>query len=336
MKKILILFISAIIVNIQAQDLSSNLSMVAGQYAQSYLQPFIDVYGAGMNSGFFHSARMYSNEDSKFNVSFSIQSMGSFVPSSEKYFSAMYYAATAYDTLGQEYIVNAKATVKNAPTIFGSKTKGTVTTEMNDTIVVGGVFYYPVHQTRVNQTFGGLVSTDVAPLLVPQLDIGTLLGTEMFLRWIPPIRIGSYGTTNFFGVGVRHNFSQYLTAIPFNLAGGFYYQNFTMDDTTGKQFISVSAIAANLQFSKSLGLFELYAALQYEASNLNVSYQYVPSTGSGQNSNYRINVNFNIKGKNSFRILAGVSYSLGSFYLNTDVDISTISAFTFGIGYNIF
>jgi hypothetical protein len=335
MRKIYLFFTLFISINIYSQDLSTQLSTVAGQYAQSYLQPFIDVYGAGMNSGFFHSASIYSNSDSKLSISFSIKSMGSLVLSTEKYFSAVYNTTTAIDTLGQVYTVNAKATVKNAPTIFGNKTKGTVTTDMNDTIVVGGILYYPIHETKMYSTFGGLVSTDIAPLLVPQLDIGTVLGTQMFLRWIPPVKIGNYGTTNFFGVGVRHNFSQYILAIPFNIAAGFYYQNFTMDDTTGKQFISVSALAANLQISKSLGFFEIYGALQYESSSLDVNYQYIPSTNSGKSSDYHVNVNFNIKGKNSYRILAGVSYSIGGFFLNTDVNFASISTFTFGIGYNI-
>jgi hypothetical protein len=335
MKSIVVLFSLLIVGDLYAQDLSTDLSTVAGQYAQSYLQPFIDVYGAAVNSGFFHSAGMNSNSDPRLNISFSVQTMGGLVPAAEKSFNAIYNTKYAYDTLGQVYNVNATATVKNAPTIFGSKKPGTVTTELNDTIVVGGIIYYPVHETKVNNTFGGLVSTDIAPLLVPQLNIGTILGTEMFLRWIPPVKIGSYGTTNFFGIGVRHNFSQYIPGLPVNLAGGFYYQDFTMDDSTGKQFLNVSAVAANLQISKSLGFFDFYGALQYEESNLKVTYQYIPSSGSGQYSNYRINVDFNSKGKNSFRVVGGVSCSIGVFFVNADVNISTVNVFNLGIGFDL-
>jgi len=336
MKKYLILIILFFIYKASAQDLSRNLSLVAGQYAQSYLQPFINAYGAGINSGFFHSAGMNTDNNSGLNISFSIVSMGSIIPAAQKYFSAVYNTTAQFDTMGQVYNVNAKATVINAPTIFGSKTKGTVKTELNDTVVVEGIFYYPVHQTRVDQTFGGLVSTDIAPLAMPQLNIGTFLGTDISFRWIPPVKIGNYGTTNFFGAGIRHNFSQYLPALPFNLAAGFYYQNFTMKDSTGSRFINVTATAANIQISKKLGFFDVYGALQYETSSLNVSYQYVPSSGSSQNQDYTVNVNFNINGTNSFRFLAGAAYTIGRFYVNTDFNLSAIDTFTFGFGYDIF
>ena len=335
MKKLLLLFLLIISTDLHSQDLSANLSTVAGQYAQSYLQPFIDVYGAGVNSGFFNTVKLNSNSDSKLTITLSVKSMGSFVPSNSKTFSAVYNTSTSYDTLGQTYIVNATATVKNAPTIFGSSNKGTVTTNISDTIVVGGVFHYPIHRTRVDQTFGGLVTTDVAPFLVPQLDIGTVLGTQFMLRWIPPVQIGNYGTTNFFGIGLRHNLSQYIGGIPFNLAGGFYYQNFSMKDTAGNQFINSTAVAANLQISKNLGLIELYGAFQYESSSLNAAYAYI-SSSSGQNPNYTVNVNFNIKGKNTLRILGGASLSTGGFFINADFNLASTNTFTFGIGYNIF
>ncbi len=335
MNRILILSISvSLIGDLFAQDLNQNLSKVAGQYAESYLQPFINAYGAAMNSGFYNSMKMESNSASGLHISFSIESTGSFVPASEKSFSAVYNTTAVFDTMGQSQTVSAKATVKNAPTIFGSTDPGTATIDINDTVSIGGLYYMPVHQTREESTFGSVVNTDVAPMFVPQLSIGTFLGTDIFLRWLPSINLGSYGNTNYFGIGVRHNLSQYLNNPPVKILTYFSYQNFNIKDSTGTEFLSTTAYAAGIQVVKSFGIFELYGGVQYEGSVLQVNYNYIPPSNSG-NSNYRLNINFRVNGKNSFRILAGASLSIGRLSINSDLNLSRINVITFGLGYNI-
>jgi hypothetical protein len=335
MKRILVLSLLILLKNVSAQDLGSNLSQVGSQYAQSYLQPFIDTYGAAINSGFFNSVKIPENNDSKLTVTISIKTIGSFVPANQKTFSSVYNTTVVLDTLGQSQTVAAVATVKNAPTFFGSSKPGVATIDINDTISVAGIIGYPVHRTYVQQTFGGLLNSNIAPLLVPQLDLGTVLGTQMFVRWIPPVKVSGYGTTNYFGIGIRHNLSQYIPSMPLNIAGAFSYQNFSANDTTGTQVTSLSAESFSLEVSKSFYLFEWYGALQYETSTLSVNYNYIPPSNSNQSQNYRVNINFNLTGKNSFRFLTGVSLYLGGFFLNADVNVSNINTVTFGIGYNI-
>jgi len=318
-----------------AQDLNQNLSKVATQYAESYLQPFINAYGAGINSGFFHPGMIASDGANKLHISFSIESIGSFIPANEKSFSAFYHTVAVVDTMGQSQTVNATATVNNAPTIFGSKNPATAVIDINDTMTIAGLFSMPIHQTRYEQTFGSLASTDVAPLLVPQLNIGTFFNTEIFMRWLPPINIGNYGKTSYLGLGVRHNFGKFIKNFPVNIYGEASYQNFSINDSTGKEFLSVSAYAFDIQLSKSIGAFEVYGAVQYEGSSLNVNYSYLPSSNSNNSTAYGINISFNLNGANSYRIIAGSSYSIGNFYLNADLNFSSINVFSLGIGYNI-
>ncbi|MCL5027873.1 MAG: hypothetical protein M1480_02505 [Bacteroidetes bacterium] len=337
MKKAFIILLSIIFIDSGfSQDLNQNLSKVAGQYAESYLQPFINSYGAAMNSGFFSSMKTENNDAKKFHLSFTIESIGSFIPQAEKTFSAVYNTTAVIDTMGQSQTVAAKATINNAPTIFGSRDLGTAIIEINDTVTIAGIYDVPVHQTRVESTFGSVANTDVAPMFVPQLNIGTVFGTDLFFRWLPSFNLGNYGNTNYFGIGIRHNVSQYLKNLPVNILAYFSYQNFNINDSTGNEYLSASAYAAGFQVSKSFGIFNLYGGLQYEGSNLKVNYTYIPPSNSSSNSNYRLDIAFNLSGKNNFRILAGASVSLGPVSINSDLNLSGINVISLGIGYNIF
>ena len=46
---------------------------------------------------------------------------------------------------------------------------------------------------------------------IPQLVIGSYFGTELLLRWVPTLNLGSnVGNFNFWGVGLKHSISQYF------------------------------------------------------------------------------------------------------------------------------
>ncbi len=335
MKRAITIFVLLISLTAYSQDLNKKLSLVAGEYAQSYLQPFIDAYGAAFNSGLFHSAKLAVNKDNGFHISFSIQSIGAFVPAAEKAFSAVYKTTAVIDTNGQSYNVAAKATVNNAPTIFGSTEPGKAIIDINDTLNVGGLFGFPVHQTREYDTFGSVANTNIVPLFVPQLNIGDFLGSEIFIRWFPAVHIGNVGSTGYFGFGIRHNLSQYFRSLPLNAAAEFSFQKFSIDDTNGNEFLSASTYTAGIEVSKGIGIFDLYGALQFESSILNVDYTYIPPSNSNNGNMYRVNINFSLHGKNNFRILAGGAVNLGDFFINADLNISSINVINIGIGYKI-
>ena len=336
MKKTVSIFILLITVSIHSQDLNEKLSLVAGEYAQSYLQPFIDAYGAAFNSGLFHSAKLPENSVKGFHISFSIQSSGTFISAAEKAFNAVYQTTAVIDTNGQSYNVGAKATVNNAPTIFGSRNPGKAIIDINDTLTIGGLLNYQIHETREYDTFGSIINTNIAPLFVPQLNIGYFLGSEILIRWFPPIHIGNFGTTGYFGFGIRHNLNQYFPSLPLNVAGEFSFQKFSIDDTNGVEFLSATAYSAAIQVSKDLGILDVYGGLQFESSLLNVNYQYNPPSNSNNGNRYQININFNLHGKNTFRILAGGAITLGGFFINADLNISAVNTINLGIGYSIF
>ena len=315
------------------QNLSYNLSRVAGEYAQSYLQPFINTFGASVNSGFYNSFVLLSSKRNSFHLSIGVNTVGAFVPGDEKMFSGVYYDTVMYNLYGQEYPVPGKATVKNAPTIFGNGNPGEATVEINDTLYVA-LIAYPIHETRQEKTIGGLVPTDIVPLVVPQINIGTYLGTDIFIRWLPPIKLGSYGNTNFIGFGIEHNLNQYLPNLPVNLELLFSYQNMGITDTTGSRFINLNAFALNALVNKNFGIFNIYGAVQYESETLDVNYKYIPQ--SSNNNSFTMNINFNLKGKNKFRLITGVSAALGIFRANLDYSLANINVLSIGLNFDIF
>ena len=208
--------------------------------------------------------------------------------------------------------------------------------EINDTMTIAGIYEIPIHQTRIESTFGSVANTDIAPTFVPQINVGTILGTDLFFRWLPSFNLGSYGNTNYFGIGIRHNVGQYLRNLPVNILAYLSYQNFNINDSTCNEYLSASAYAAGFQVVKNIGYFNIYAGLQFEGSSLSVNYKYTPPSNSSNSSNYQLDISFNLTGKNNFRFLAGASFDAGPISINSDISISAINAVSLGVAYNIF
>lgn len=135
---------------------------------------------------------------------------------------------------------------------------------------------------------------------IPQVEIGSLFGTEALVRFIPPVDMGeNIGKFAFWGIGLKHNISQYFTdykryaelspdeydslrsmgETPFDLAAQFVYQGTYLENKVGVTNAELDAKAQmfdfNLQFSKRFcKYFEMYAAYSYEMMNINANYKY--------------------------------------------------------------
>ena len=56
-----------------------------------------------------------------------------------------------------------------------------------------------------------LIDTPIAPLAVPQIGAGTVLGTDAQIRFLPETSISDYGSVSLFGLSVRHSLSPHYT-----------------------------------------------------------------------------------------------------------------------------
>lgn len=299
---------------VRAQNLTSTLAQVGSEYGKAYVAPAVDAFGMDMNSGFFHGASMSGLLPLGLHLYVGVQVGTALIQSSDKSFNAS-YADTLYDPiLGKQ---PATFTVTNAPTIYGGSDKGkAVITPTN-----------PLYPTDSLSTIGGLINASIVPLPIPQVGIGSLFGTDVMVRYLPQIKLSDYGKVQLFGVAVRHSISQYIPLVPIDIAVQVGFQSLSVTDSSGGDLMKASTFAANLEVSKTFLMLTLYGGLQMESSSVDVKYTYNP----GQNFQ-PVNVSFSLKGKNKFRALAGLSFSLGPVLINGDYSIGSMSAVTLGLG----
>jgi hypothetical protein len=257
--------------------------------AAGYFQPFADVVGANVNSGYYHSAAIPKAE---VNIEFSIIAMGSAVGEDEESFQAN--TPAGFDP----------ATFQTA-TIFGGP--GALVTDPETGLQYAGS--------------GGIISTSLFPHFVPQLKIGSLLGTEMIVRYIIIPESEDVPEVTQFGIGGRHSISQYFAEVPLDIAFGLFYNSFTAGD-----IIDYTGIAVGVQASKAWELFTVYGGLQWEESTMNLTYISEDPTVTNPA------INIDLTGANTFRFTAGGALTLGIIKFFVDANFGSITAFSGGIG----
>ncbi len=115
---------------------------------------------------------------------------------------------------------------------------------------------------------------------VPQIEIGSILGTELLVRFIPPLELDTnVGDFAFYGVGLRHSISQYFPERWFDCSIQGVYQHTTLTNTIGLTESKLSATAnimsANLQIGKQLGRYvDVYGGASYEHIDVTSTYTY--------------------------------------------------------------
>lgn len=218
--------------------LENALEQFSGPAAQGYMQPVADLFGANMNSGFYHSAQI---SRWGLHLSFDIVGMIAVVSEEQKSFEAPAPAGFS------------PATFKTA-TIFGS-----TGTEISHATI-------PSLKYRGSD---GVFNTSDFPLAVPQLTIGNIWGTQFIARYVFIPKIGEevIPESNLWGIGVRHSVSQYLPDIPVDLAVGVYYQSYKSGD-----LINFTGLSYGAQVSKSISIVTFYGGLSAEQSTLKLHY----------------------------------------------------------------
>ncbi|MEI6090558.1 MAG: DUF6588 family protein [bacterium] len=136
--------------------------------------------------------------------------------------------------------------------------------------------------TSFPMTSGSNISTLL--LGVPQIEIGSLFGTELLLRLIPPLDLGkTFGKFSFWGVGLKHSISQYFNRGRrdrlFDMAIQGVYQGTNLQNTIGITGAQLTADASiyniNLHLSKELNdWFTVYSGISWESININMQYVY--------------------------------------------------------------
>ncbi len=227
------------------------VKQISSDNVRGYVQPFVNSFGANMNSGLYNSAEI---DEIGFHLNFRIVAMGTLIGDAEK----TYTAASPDPPYPQDPVQTA--------TVFGDL----------GTVVQGPVPGMEYHYQN------GQVKTSIVPFLSPQLTVGNVFGTQAVIRYVPIPERDNIPKVTLFGIGVRHSISRYLPTFPADLAASAFYQTLDIGD-----IFSAKAFNIGAQISKTFSVATLYGGVQYETSSMSLSYTY---TGSAQPQRVNIDI----------------------------------------------
>jgi hypothetical protein len=273
-------------------DLETTLQQYSASAVAGYIQPVADLFGADMHAGYYHNAWI---ANSGFSLGFDIIAMGSIVDDAQKYY-------TAYTPAG------FTPSSFKAPTIFGPKEGTSVTMPSGQTYGLSG----------------GIINSTFFPLIVPQLRIGSLYGSDLTFRFItiPNIGDNKFPKIVLWGVGARHSISQYIPECPVDIAAGVYFNSFQIGD-----IMDFKGFAVGAQASKSVKIIILYGGIAYESSKMKLTYNTTDPTAAASG------VDVTLDGSNKFRATVGVGLSLGIFKVFADANFGSVTNYSAGIGF---
>ena len=222
--------------NVEAQELEDFVGNYTGENGKGFMQPLADAFGANMNSGLYHSAKI----DSGFQLYIGVVTTTALIADGQKTFTA-----TTQGLFNPE-------TNMEAPTIFGAVEGATVEG------IAGTTYNFP----------GGF-DLNILPLAIPQMHIGNLFGTEATVRYIAVDLGDNFGKLDVFGWGVRHSISQYFNDISVDIAVGYFQEKFDVGD-----IVEAKSSLVGIQASKDVGVLTFFGGLGFENASLDITYEY--------------------------------------------------------------
>jgi hypothetical protein len=240
-----ILFLISTIAFSQGDDFNFLKSAPADgvKFFQAYFKPYANAFGAGLNGGWYNTARPHKILG--FDITASVNA--GIVPLSENTFDVTKIGLVSLTGTGM------------ASTIAGPNKNGP------QLLYKTGV---PANPTVPAFTTPPGVDWKYVPAPTVQLGIGLPFKTEVKLRFLPKIAIGDGGDVSLYGVGVMHSIIQYLPGAKmiklFDVSAFAGYTKITGNmpldvkpDVATSRFTNInSAIAFNNQFL-SLGVSAL-------------------------------------------------------------------------------
>lgn len=311
---------------VQAQDgleeLPSALESLGEEYANGYVQPVSDAFGATVSAGLFRTADVSEGvlPGLPVDVYLGVSASGALLGSAKTSFSAPQSETITreFTENGSDVLVETTVSVfgrENVPNVLGDTDPSQQLT-ISTRRIVDRVL--EESETRSVTVPPGLVDADVAPLLAPQLGVGSFAGTDVLFRYLPDTDLSyagsNFGTVGLTGVAVRHDIDQWIpTSLPLNLATQVAWNRLSMS-RQDEEIFNASGWAFNVQASKGLPVAPVvvYGGLQVERFTSDYSYTLVTPVGDD------LSLNFSQRASSTVRALAGVSISLAVVRLNVD------------------
>ena len=325
-----------------SQSIDETLSNISSGAVLKYTEPVIDVFGSSMNSGWFTGLPSATNG---IHAKVRIVGVGSFVSGGERNFnytgairltsgqvdeliteSGLNLTPTEYNTLKSELLSNEWSVTFEGPTIIGNLNEH-LQVHFPGTEVQGyNIEPYTLELTDVK---GFLNNIDLLPSPALQLDLGSVMGTGVSVRYFRGINLYDLGVVDVWGLGILHNFNYWFDdPIPVDIGIGYYFQSFEVGD-----IFRNTAFQYGIFISKRIGAlisFEPYAGLTYETSHSEIDYKYRFDTPAGVQE---LKLNVNYQGDHSANLMLGASVNLSLFKINFDYKFGGTRTGTIGVGF---
>jgi hypothetical protein len=272
-------------------QLGEQLSSYTGRNAPGYLEPLVDAFGADMNAGLYHSAR--------------IPKRGLYVGVELVYMSAWFSDADRTFTAVTELGFQPEQRVE-APTVVGS----------GDPVYVDGY-------AETEYVFPGGFEISSFDFAVPQFRVGADLGTEAVFRlgYIDPGE-EDIGNVTLYGVGARHSVSQYFNDLPIDVAVGGFWQRFSLGNSErGGQQVTAEAWTMGVQLSRCFSWLEPYAGVSYDDFVLRLAYEGATADDS---------IGMTLESNDHFHATLGLSINISSMVIHGEYNIGGHSALALG------
>ena len=349
-----------------ANDLDDTMRDLSEDAGSQYVKPIVNAFGADFNTGWF--TRAPSSRVLGLDISFKLVLMGAMFDDSDDHFSttgtfrfneaqADYILDNAIDW--SQYPAAAQAELRSGlkdqllsqdievgifgPTIVGPDDENIYLQlgAQQFTVSAGTESYsIQVDETNIDTGVTSLLNdVPLLPLYTPQFTIGTLQGTNLTVRFIPPYDIEDLGKFSYWGVGVQHNPVVWLSSlvdflIPVDLCLSASAQQMEVGS-----IMTASSWNFGLNVSKNLGtntfFIAPYAGVMLEGAKIEFDYDFeysIPVEGTDDYTQTVENVNFELESENSARLILGATLRLGVVNFNADYNISTVNTFGCGLG----
>jgi hypothetical protein len=340
------------VVNIDTKKLLEDYSkQLFESNATGFMSPLVIVTNVGANDGFFNSAAV--PKENKLHFNFAIRTMMAWVRDDQRSYTGL---LPTDDRKGDDdqmmlfkLLLRGAVTsgelnpVKQSATVFGTN---------------GGFFTIPKSYMKRAMPFIPDSTLDRLPdslqltngtnqnfciAAVPQLSIGTFMNTQMCLRYIPPVTFDTaVGKFSFFGIALKHGFTNWLRKVPFDASFQISYQHSTIKNTVGDTRAKLEAttdmLAANLHASRRFGWIEPYIGVSWEHLESTGSYTFTLPKVVVDQIGYDISpqVAHISLSDNAFKLTIGATAHIGpaEIFLNTGISKQIILGGGIGVNFD--
>lgn len=257
-------------------DLQERLGALSGDNTKGYLSPLNSALASTMNAGVFQTGFV---PQKGFDFSFGVHVMAVQFDDKDKTFSTV--ADGTYPSV-------------SAPTIVGSP----------DGVQVSGL-------GGLSATFPGGLDISQLELAVPEVRIGSVMGTRALVRYFAMnFDDNELKKIDLLGIGLQHSLNRYVHGLPVDVAVGGFYQKFKIGDGLLDTKALHFNVTASRRYGKAVQL-EPYVGVGYDKFDMSAKY-----TDSADASN---NISVDFDSKSNMHLTAGASLTLLILRINAEV-----------------